>query len=48
MRAPGVAAIDGSFVVAIALVTTQDRAVLCRSGVESGATLGALLLVMSY
>ena len=47
-----VAAIDGSFVVAIALVTTLGTAAVLYTGirrVESGAiTLGALLLVMSY
>jgi ATP-binding cassette subfamily B protein len=47
-----VAAIDGSFLVAIALVTTLGTAAVLYTGirrVESGAiTLGALLLVMSY
>jgi len=47
-----VAVIDGSFLVAIALVTTLGTAAVLYTGirrVESGAiTLGALLLVMSY
>ena len=47
-----VAAIDGSFLVVIALVTTLGTAAVLYAGirrVESGAiTLGALLLVMSY
>jgi ATP-binding cassette subfamily B protein len=47
-----VAAIDGSFLVAIALVTTLGTAAVLYTGtrrVESGAiTLGSLLLVMSY
>jgi ATP-binding cassette subfamily B protein len=47
-----VAVIDGSFLVAIALVTTLGTAAVLYAGirrVESGAiTLGSLLLVMSY